>query len=75
MGLGLNELHADTSLFEKYKAIKNIINESRYKKSINDFNTRNMPIHWRILFCCCRYRLIPLVYCLLIMIKVLKSKI
>lgn len=75
VGLGLNEMHADVSFFKKYKAIKNILNQTRYRKAIKAFEIHQMPIHWKFLFFCCRYHLTLAVCFLLAMIKFLKSKI
>lgn len=75
IGLGLNEMHAKTNYYNKYKAVKAILDEPRYKKSIKDFDTHCMPIHWKVLFFCSRYRMTLFVCLLLGMIKFLKSKI
>ena len=75
VGLGLNEMHADTSFCEKYKEVKRILTEPRYRESIKTFDTHLMPIHWKVMFFCCRHRLTLSVCFLLSMIKFLKSKI
>ena len=75
VGLGLNEMHADTSFCKKYNEVKIILSEPRYRKSIKAFDTHLMPIHWKVLFFCSRHRLALSVCFLLGMIKFLKSKI
>lgn len=75
VGLGLNEMHAPTGFRSKYKEIKKLLNDSRYKESVKTFDIHLMPIHWKVLFFCSRHRMTLPVCCLLGMIKFLKSKI
>lgn len=75
VGLGLNEMQAPTGFGSKYKEIKSLLNDPRYKESVKTFDTHLMPIHWKVLFFCSRHRLTFPVCCLLGMIKFLKSKI
>lgn len=75
VGLGLNELQANTSLRNKYNKIKAILREPRYKEAIASFKIAPMPIHWKLFFFCSRYQMSLSVCCLLSMIKYLKSKV
>ena len=75
VGLGLNEMHAETSFSSKYKKVKAILVEPRYRMAIKKFDTHLMPFYWRFFFFCCRLRWTFAVCCLLGIIKILKSKI
>lgn len=75
VGVGLNEILAPTGFRKKYKEVKKLLNDPRFKDAIKTFDIHLMPIHWKVLFFCSRHRITIVVYCLLSMIKFLKSKI
>lgn len=70
IGLGLNEHAADVSYSEHKKRIFDILSTERYKKAIGMMKYSYLPIHWKVFFLSCRYRLF-FVYWLLI--KVIKK--
>lgn len=75
IGLGMNEIHNTASFIDKYNAIRSLLINERYRESIKSLETKLMPIHWRIFFNCCKYKLTPLVYVLLVAVKKLRGKI
>lgn len=75
VGLGINEIHATTSFASKYKEVGKLLNNNRYKKSVKNFDTHLMPLHWKVFFACCKLRSKLMVYALLVMIRYLRSKI
>jgi len=75
VGLGLNEIHAETSFFDKYKELDKLLSDKRYRKSIRGFNISEMPIHWKAFFICCKLHFTLALYTMLVMIRFLKNKI
>ena len=75
MGLGLNAIHADTNFKSRFKEVKSIIDDARYRECVKSIELKYMPLHWKVFFGCCRYKLYLLVYLQLLAIKFLKSKI
>lgn len=75
MGLGLNEIHARSSFFSKYKELSKLVKDKRYHRSVKGIELSLMPLHWKVFYGCCRYKLTMAVYVLLLAIRYLKSKI
>ncbi len=75
MGLGLNEIHAETSFINKYRAVAALLKDERYHRSVSAIELGMMPLHWRLFYGCCRYKLTGAVYALLVAIRILKSKV
>lgn len=48
--LGLNEIRASKSIFQKAASLAHIINDSVYNRSINKLDTRQMPLPWKFFF-------------------------
>lgn len=69
IGLGLNEASANTSYREHRKNIMLILNKDRYQKAFRHLKFKYLPIHWKIFFGACRFRIFPLYWFLIIIIK------
>lgn len=50
IGLGLNELFAQTSLKKKYHRISQLLDRPIYREAIQSFPTDYLPIHWKVFF-------------------------
>lgn len=48
--LGLNEVRASKSIFQKAASLADIINEPVYNRPINKLNTGQMPLPWKLFF-------------------------
>jgi glycosyltransferase EpsH len=50
IGLGLNEMYAKASIFEKRTKIKALINREKYKNALATLPLKYFPIHWKLFF-------------------------
>ena len=57
IGQSLNERCSKKGIIGKSKSIGKILNTPRYKKALNELNFSYLPIHWKIFFMFCKYRL------------------
>lgn len=75
IGLGLNEIAADTSIFQKARRLKQILNKEQYLRAFKQLDISPCPLHWKVFFLLCRWQMtLPLVVLLIIM-NILRSKI
>jgi glycosyltransferase involved in cell wall biosynthesis len=74
IGLGLNEMSSETSFFVKYKNIKKIVEDFRYKKCIKQLPLNFFPFHWKIFFLCAKSRFIFPLFLMLLAIKKIINK-
>ena len=50
IGLGLNEMFAQTSCKQKHQRIQMLLNREYFRNAIQTFPTQHLPIHWKIFF-------------------------
>lgn len=74
MGLGLNAIHAKTGFSSKYKELKAVLYDKRYHEAVKGIELHLMPLHWRVFYGACRYKLVLAYYFLSWTIRYLKSK-
>jgi len=55
IGLGLNEVFANSSLSSKRKAIKKLLERDEYRAAIKHFDLSQLPLHWRMFFACAKH--------------------
>ncbi|WP_140487676.1 glycosyltransferase family 2 protein [Flavobacterium sp. GSA192] len=66
IGLGLNELYANKSLYAKYVNLKKILSNKRYQDAVKDLKLNYFPIHWKLFFFFAKYRMpLPLLFMLM----------
>lgn len=69
LGLGLNVVSSDSSLFEKRRMIADIVTNSRYIKVYKQLELNYFPLHWKVFYFCVKHRLFIMVYMLLLIIS------
>lgn len=57
IGLGFNAIAKKCSIFGHVSMLYKILCESENKKAIKKMSYKNMPVHWKVFFKCCRYKL------------------
>lgn len=75
IGLGLNELSSDKSLYLKYKEVKRILHSERYRRCVRKLEIGKMPIHWKLFFFASKYHMTNIVFCMIYAISKLKKMI
>jgi glycosyltransferase EpsH len=50
IGLGLNEMYAKASIFEKRTKIKALITRENYKNALATLPLKYFPVHWKLFF-------------------------
>ena len=50
IGLGLNVLSANASIFAKLKAIRKILSNKQYRSIYKNISLKYLPIHWKVFF-------------------------
>lgn len=67
-GIGLNEIENTENIFKKTKNIHNILKKPRYRKAFANLDYRYFPIHWKVFFVLCKYRIafgvVLMLYCI-----------
>ena len=74
IGQSLNERCSKKGIIGKSKSIGKILNTPRYKKALNELDFSYLPIHWKIFFMLCRYRLSLLVVIMAEIIEFLRRR-
>ncbi len=69
IGVGLNECNSKKGMIEKLFFLNNYLGSSSYRESINQLKIEYMPIHWKVFFFCCKYKISIGVYVLLLAIR------
>lgn len=69
IGLGLNEMFAETSLKQKYAHIQILLNRKKFRNSIQKILTQYLPIHWKVFFGAAKRNYPWMVLMMLIIIK------
>lgn len=57
IGLGLNAIAKKCSVFGHISMLHKIISKKEYQEAIKKMRYKNMPVHWKVFFKCCRYKL------------------
>lgn len=73
--LGFNIIRKDCRSKEKVLDLKEILSNKQYISSINKLKMRYLPIHWKIFFICCKFRLYICVYTFLVIMNHLRKVI
>lgn len=75
-GIGLNEIANTENIFKKTKNIHNILKKLRYRKAFAALEYKHFPIHWKLFFAFCKYRIafgvVLMLYCIDFLRKRLK---
>ena len=74
VSLGLNELYAKNSVFEKINRIDAIISNPDYAKNVKHFQTAYLPIHWKIFFVLIKNKFATGVYLMLRIMRMIIEK-
>lgn len=74
IGLGLNEVNAQTSLFQRSKRIQQILQRSLYRQAFSQMDCSACPVHWRFFFLLCKHNCSFSLTLLLIVINHLRSR-
>ena len=74
IGLGLNELYANTSLYTKYVRLKRIVTDKRYKEAVKELPLNYFPIHWKLFFFFAKKSMALPLLCMLMVIKKIINK-
>jgi glycosyltransferase involved in cell wall biosynthesis len=69
IGLGYVKNGMSTEGFKKFKIL---LLSNRYQKSLKEFQTNYLPIHYRVFFLCCKHRLFLAAYFLLYIMQRLR---
>ena len=76
LGIGMNELsNSKISFFKFISFMKRYIKCEKYRVSISTMKLKKLPITWKVLMFCCKYRFPFFVALILEMVKFLKSKL
>lgn len=75
IGLGLNEIVADTAIFRKVRRLHQIISKPEYRRAFQDLQLQHCPLKWKFFFLLCRYRAAFLLAVLLMIMNYLRSKL
>lgn len=74
IGLGLNELYANTSLYAKYISLKKILTDKRYREAVKELQLHYFPIHWKLFFFFAKNNMaLPLLFMLMVIKKLINK--
>lgn len=74
IGLGLNLLASEKSVYTKIKEVKNILSHQRYREAYKQLPLKYFPLHWCAFFACAKMNFAIGVYILLCCIKKCRGK-
>lgn len=74
IGLGLNILSSDMSVFKKNSEINRIISNEKYRSACEQLCTKYFPFHWKLFFFCAKNKLVTILYFLLLSINMVRGK-
>lgn len=74
IGLGLNEITADTSIIRRARRMKEILNKEYYRNAFRQLDITPCPLKWKVFFLLCKWRAAFLLTILLIIMNILRSK-
>lgn len=75
LGIGFNELVSTENIFKKSKKICGFLKNSRYRKAFEKLDYSFFPIHWKIFFAFCKYRMALAVILMLYCINFLRRRL
>ena len=76
LGIGMNRLRdSNATFFHFVSFIKKYINSEKYRTSIATMKLSKLPITWKMLMFCCKYRFPLFVALILEVVRFLKSKL
>ena len=74
IGIGMNEVGNKTiKPILRYEKIKSYLRQKNYRKACTKLPLYNMPFIWKIFFLCCKLRITPAVYIMLLSIMYLRK--
>ncbi|WP_298392031.1 glycosyltransferase [Flavobacterium sp.] len=74
IGLGLNEIYKNDSLFNKYRNIKNILFSPVFDQAYKNLSLKYFPTHWKLFFFFAKNKLVyPLIFMLYAIKKIIKK--
>lgn len=74
IGLGLNEITADTSIFRKARRLREILGKGEYRRAFRQLEISHCPLKWKVFFLLCRWRAALALAVLLTVMNILRSK-
>ncbi len=75
LGLGLNESYSPEGIFKQSKRMKEILGTERYKEVFKKLPFGYFPIHWRVFYLLCKYRLTFPLMLMLHLIEFLRKRV
>lgn len=75
IGIGLNEIKADKSVFDKARFLKAVLKTPRYKAALKKLPMKYFPIHWWVFFAFCKMRMTLLLLLMLQIIEFLRKRV
>lgn len=74
IGLGLNELYANESLYTKYVRLKRILTDKRYTEAVKELQLNYFPIHWKLFFFFAKKSMaLPLLFMLMVIKRIINK--
>lgn len=74
IGLGLNELYTNASLYTKYVRLKSILTDKRYTEAVKELQLHYFPIHWKLFFFFAKNSMaLPLLFMLMIIKRIINK--
>ncbi len=74
LGIGLNETKAGKSLFGKARFLKDILKTPRYKDAYKSLEMKFFPLHWRVFFQLCKWKMTFSLLLMLCIIEFLRRR-
>lgn len=75
LGIGMNELRNRKGGFFDFKRyMSNYVSTEKYRRAIQNMKLKNLPIAWRVMMLCCKYRFSFVLALILIIIKKIKPR-
>ena len=74
IGLGLNEIVADSSIFQKARRLREIIRKPEYRRAFQRLELVYCPLKWKVFFLLCRWKAGFALAVLLMIIDILRSR-
>lgn len=75
IGIGLNEIKADKSVFDKARFLKAVLKTPRYKAALKKLPMKYFPLHWWVFFAFCKMRATILLVLMLETIEFLRKRV
>ena len=75
IGLGLNEIAADTSVFQKARRLREILRKPEYRRAFQSLELTYCPLKWKVFFLLCRWQAAFALAVLLVIMNFLRSRL